>query len=111
MLTNVPLVLKCRPRLTYNSTFFNDLLHMSENVLPNSVTHAGENFPRGSSHRDGGIDEQLDLLRDRILLLGGKTEAAVAGAMRALTERDSKLAREVAEDNKIIDQMELEIDR
>lgn len=60
--------------------------------------------------RDSMIDQQLDLLRDKILLLGGKTEAAVQRAMRALTERDSELAKSVWEEDKIIDQMELEID-
>ena len=57
------------------------------------------------------IDQQLDLLRDKILLLGGATEAAVQRAMRALVERDNELAKQVLEDDKIIDQMELEIDR
>lgn len=57
------------------------------------------------------IDQQLDQLRDKILLLGGATEAAVQKAMRSLVERDSDLARKVLEDDKIIDQMELEIDR
>lgn len=50
-------------------------------------------------------------MRDKILLLGGATEAAVQRAMQALVERDSELARGVLEDDKIIDQMELEIDR
>jgi phosphate transport system protein len=57
------------------------------------------------------IDQQLDLLRDKLLLLGGMTEAALQRAMRSLTERDSKLAKEVLEGDKVIDQMELEIDR
>ena len=57
------------------------------------------------------IDQQLDLLRDKLLLLGGTTEAALQRAMRSLTERDSKLAKEVLEGDKIIDQMELDIDR
>ena len=57
------------------------------------------------------IDEQLDHLRDKILLLGGATEAAVQRAMKALVERDSELAKKVLEEDKIIDQMELEIDR
>lgn len=60
---------------------------------------------------EGNIEEQLDLLKDKILLLGGKTEAAVEGAMRALTERNSELAAAVADEDKVIDQMELEIDR
>jgi len=60
-------------------------------------------------HRE--IDAQLDLLRDKILLLGGKTEEAVHRAMLALTTRNSELARNVREDDGQIDQMELEIDR
>lgn len=56
-------------------------------------------------------DEQLNLLRDRVLLLGGKTEAAVKNATRALIERDSEIARTVKDEDKVIDQMELEIDR
>ncbi len=57
------------------------------------------------------IDEQLDVLRDKILLLGGATEAAVQRAMKSLVERDNELAKQVLEEDKIIDQMELEIDR
>ena len=38
------------------------------------------------------IDEQLDVLRDKILLLGGATEAAVQRAMKSLVERDNELA-------------------
>ncbi len=57
------------------------------------------------------IDEQLDNLRDKILLLGGATEAAVHRAMQSLVERDSELAKRVLDEDKIIDQMELEIDR
>jgi phosphate transport system protein len=57
------------------------------------------------------IDQQLDHLRDKILLLGGATEQAVQKAMQSLVERDSELAKKVLEEDKIIDQMELEIDR
>ncbi|MBA2334230.1 MAG: phosphate signaling complex protein PhoU [Pyrinomonadaceae bacterium] len=57
------------------------------------------------------IDQQLDLLRDKILLLGGTTEAAVHRAMQSLVTRDSELAKKVLEEDKVIDQMELEIDR
>ena len=56
------------------------------------------------------IDEQLDVLRDKILLLGGATEAAVQRAMKSLVERDNELAKVVLEEDKIIDQ-KLEIDR
>lgn len=57
------------------------------------------------------IDQQLDHLRDKILLLGGATEKAVQSAMESLVERDSTLAKQVLENDEIIDQMELEIDR
>lgn len=57
------------------------------------------------------IDQQLDTLRDKVLLLGGKAESAVLKAMKALTTRDSDLAQEVLEEDKIINQIELEIDR
>lgn len=57
------------------------------------------------------IDQRLDHLRDKILLLGGATEAAVNRAMQSLTNRDSELAKRVLEEDKIINQMELEIDR
>lgn len=57
------------------------------------------------------IDLQLDLLRDRVLLLGGKTEEAVSRAVRSLTERNSELAKSVCLADEQIDQMELEIDR
>jgi phosphate transport system protein len=62
-----------------------------------------------SAYRE--IDTQLNLLRDRLLLLGGKTEDAVHRAVRSLTNRDSELAMSVCEDDRAIDQMELEIDR
>jgi phosphate transport system protein len=60
---------------------------------------------------NASISSQLDLLRDKILLLGGKTEEAVHRAMRSLKERDSDLAYRVCEEDRLIDQMELEIDQ
>ena len=71
--------------------------------------HFGFNSRETMEHRD--IDAQLDLLRDSVLLLGGKTEEAVHRAMRSLTERDTELARSVCEADEQIDQMELEIDQ
>lgn len=57
------------------------------------------------------IDQQLDVLRDKLLLLGGTTEKAVHKAMQSLTERDSDLARAVIDDDKVINRMELDIDQ
>ena len=57
------------------------------------------------------LDRELDDLRDRVLLLGGATETALARAMYALVERDSQAAREVLEGDNEIDRLEVEIDR
>ena len=42
------------------------------------------------------LDDELNSLRDRVLLLGGAAEAALEQAMKALTERDSELVEEYA---------------
>ncbi len=57
------------------------------------------------------IDQQLELLRNKTLALGEATEKAIEQAMRSLNDRDSELARKVLEEDKLINQMELEIDR
>jgi phosphate transport system protein len=57
------------------------------------------------------IDKRLDVLRDKLLLLGGKTEEALHRAMQSLTQRDSELAEKVRKEDKVINKMELEIDR
>src|SRR5918911_1260986 len=57
------------------------------------------------------LDEHLDALRNRVLLLGGETETALQRAMYALEARDSEPAREVLRDDDRIDQLEVEIDR
>ncbi len=88
---------------------------MNENALPHA-TPSGHWPPFSSSFgpremEEMKIETQLDLLRDKILLLGGKTEDAVHRAMRSLTERNSELAKSVREEDELIDQMELEIDQ
>jgi phosphate transport system protein len=57
------------------------------------------------------LDRELDVLRDRVLLLGGETEAALQHAMYALVERDSATAQEVLAGDDAIDRLEVEIDR
>ncbi len=57
------------------------------------------------------LDADLDLLRDRVLVLGGETEGALRRAMHALAERDSDAAREVLAGDDEIDRLEVEIDR
>jgi phosphate transport system protein len=57
------------------------------------------------------LDEELDVLRDGVLRLGGEAEAALKRAMHALTERDGSAAREVLDHDDEIDQLEVEVDR
>lgn len=57
------------------------------------------------------MERELDILRDRLLLMGGEVELAVQRAMHALQQRDSDVAHQVLEGDKIIDRLELEIDR
>ncbi len=57
------------------------------------------------------LDRDLEVLRDRVLLLGGETETALQRAMYALTERDTSAAQEVLTGDDEIDRLEVEIDR
>lgn len=57
------------------------------------------------------IEENLDLLRDKLLIMGGATEKAIMLSMRALIDRDSELAQRVIREDDAIDQLELEIDQ
>jgi phosphate transport system protein len=57
------------------------------------------------------LDRELDVLRDRLLLLGGETETAIERAIYALSERDSETAKAVLKDDDAIDDLEVEIDR
>jgi phosphate transport system protein len=57
------------------------------------------------------LDHELDILRDRVLVLGGEAETALRRAMHSLSARDSAVAREVLEHDDSIDKLEVEIDR
>lgn len=57
------------------------------------------------------LERELDILRDRLLLMGGEVELALQRAMHALTGRDSGVAHQVLENDRVIDRLELEIDR
>ena len=56
------------------------------------------------------IDPELNLLRDKILMMGGAAENAIVRATQALVERDSEIAEQVIREDDRIDQLELEID-
>src|SRR6202022_1162488 len=57
------------------------------------------------------LDDELNELRDRVLLLGGEAEHALERAMYALRERDNDAARDVLEHDDEIDRLEVEVDR
>lgn len=57
------------------------------------------------------LERELNILRDRLLLMGGEVELALRRAMHALVRRDSDVANQVIENDRVIDLLELEIDR
>ncbi len=56
------------------------------------------------------IQRQIDLLKQKILEVGGLVEEAIANAISAMLNRDSKLAMRVIGDDTAIDQMEVEVE-
>ena len=56
------------------------------------------------------FDHELDELKQKLLTMAAHAERAVADALKALTERDEALARRVKEEDKTIDQFEMDID-
>ncbi|MEO5804480.1 MAG: phosphate signaling complex protein PhoU [Verrucomicrobiota bacterium] len=58
------------------------------------------------THFDQGLAE----LKTQLLTMGSHAEAAVTNAVKALVERDDRLAQKVDEDDAILDQFEKEID-
>ena len=55
-------------------------------------------------------EEEMTRLKESLLAMASHAESAVARAMRALVERDDALARQVQQDDSILDQFEVEID-
>lgn len=56
------------------------------------------------------FEEQLALISEKLLRLGGAVEESIGKSVRALIERDSEAASEVVAGDAEIDRMELEID-
>lgn len=54
--------------------------------------------------------EEMRQLKESLLAMASHAESAVARAMRALVDRDDALARQVEEDDNILDQYEIQID-
>lgn len=62
------------------------------------------------SHTDRGYDEDLQRLREKLLLMGAKVEDMLASSMRALTTRDTELAKKTMLIDRQINRLEMEID-
>jgi len=56
------------------------------------------------------FDEELNELKSRLLLMGGRAEEVVHKAIDALKRRDRALAEEIFADDRAIDTLEVEID-
>jgi phosphate transport system protein len=53
---------------------------------------------------------ELTELKEKLLIMASHAESAVTNAMKALVERDDDLAREVKENDNVLDSLEIEID-
>lgn len=56
------------------------------------------------------LSEELDNLKEKILLMGGKVEVAIGLSVRSLQDRDSEMARQVIERDRGINDLEIEVD-
>jgi len=56
------------------------------------------------------FDEELRDLKAKLLRMGGMVEDQIQGALRALVERDSVLAREVIENDHRVNALDVEVD-
>ncbi|HEX8909415.1 MAG TPA: phosphate signaling complex protein PhoU [Anaeromyxobacteraceae bacterium] len=62
------------------------------------------------AHTDKAYERELQELRDKLLAMGGKVEAALSGSVRAITERDAELARRIKTGDAEVNRLEVEID-
>ena len=64
----------------------------------------------GRQHTSKHYEHQLQLLKEKLLLIGHKAEISIANATSALVDRRPSLARQVVDEDDLVDQLELEID-
>ena len=57
------------------------------------------------------FQEQLDLLSEKILVMGGLVEESIGNCLSALVDRNSVLAKRVMQDDEAVDRYDLEIDQ
>ena len=63
-----------------------------------------------TQHTSRHYEQELQQLKEKLLLLGGKVEEMIASAMRSLLSRDSGLARRVIASDREVDSAELDVD-
>ena len=56
------------------------------------------------------FDEELEEIRTRLMEMGGKVEQQLKNAILSIHEGDSKLAKDVIDQEKFIDQMEKDLE-
>jgi phosphate transport system protein len=56
------------------------------------------------------FDDELKDLKAKLLRMGGMVEEQIQGALRALVERDSRLAREIIENDHQVNTLDVEVD-
>jgi phosphate transport system protein len=62
------------------------------------------------THTDKTYEQELQDLREKLLAMGGKVEAAIALSVRAVIERDAELARKVEASDVEVNRLEVAID-
>ena len=62
------------------------------------------------SHTDQTYEAELRDLREQILVMGAKVEEMIRSSVRALTERDTDLARKMIDFDRQINRLEVQID-
>jgi phosphate transport system protein len=62
------------------------------------------------THSDRAYEEELRHLREKLLLMGAKVEEMLAASMRALTTRDTELAKQTVLMDRQVNRLEMEID-
>jgi phosphate transport system protein len=56
------------------------------------------------------FEQELEVLKERLLLMGGAAETSIQKAIRSLERRDKALANEIFEEDRKIDRLEIEIE-
>ncbi len=64
----------------------------------------------GPTHTDKAYEAELRALRERLLVMGGAVQQAIAASVHAVVERDAELAARVKASDRNINRLEVEID-